>query len=270
MVKLICTDIDGTLVKDGTFELNPEYYKVIKELKKNGILFCAASGRPYSSIRKMFEPVLEDIYIICDNGACVLINGEPVYVESIDRDLSLKIIGEIENIKDCHTYVSCVNKGYVDKNAMELYEWLVNGYRIDMELIEKMPEKLPEKDPILCIEMYHPTQAEKMAEESGLLKKWNGKDGLRMGCAGNQWMHINSQGADKGQSLLRLGEILQINYEEIMVFGDNINDLGMLKNGYYSYAIGNARDEVKAAAKYIADTNVNDGVLKVIKTLLPR
>ncbi len=267
MVKLVCTDVDGTLVKDGTFDLNKEYYDEVIRLKEKGIHFCVASGRPYSSIKKLFAPVLKDIYIICDNGACVLVDGKPVYMESIDRDKAMEIICDIENIDECHTYVSCVNKGYVDKSAMKLYDWLVNGYRIDMELIEKMPDNLPEDDDILCIEMYHETQAEKKALDNGICEKWGNGAGLRIGCAGKQWMHINSEGADKGQSLMRLGEILGVKYEEIMVFGDNINDLGMLEKGYYSYAIGNARDEVKEKARFVADTNINDGVLKVIKTL---
>lgn len=267
MIKLVCTDIDGTLVEDGTFNLNGEYYGEIKRLKEKGIMFCAASGRPYSSIKKLFAPVLEDIYIICDNGACVLVNGEPIYTESIERSRAADIIKEIEDIKGCHTYVSCVNKGYVAKSAMELYRWLVNGYRIDMELIDKMPDSLPENDPILCIEMYHPYEAEKLALESGLCLRWGEGKGLRIGCAGKQWMHINSAGADKGQSLMRLAGELGVKSDEIMVFGDNINDLGMLKCGYYSYAIGNAREEVKAAARFVADTNINDGVLKVLKTL---
>ena len=53
-----------------------------------------------------------------------------------------------------------------------------------------------------------------------------------------------------------------------MVFGDNLNDLEMLAAATESYAVGNAAEPVKKAAKHIADTNVNDGVLKVLRTLL--
>ena len=45
MIKLIATDIDGTLVADGTLDLNPEYYDVIKELKRRGTIVLAASVR---------------------------------------------------------------------------------------------------------------------------------------------------------------------------------------------------------------------------------
>ena len=50
MIKLIATDIDGTLVADGTLDLNPEYYDVIKELKRRGTIVLAASGRQRASI----------------------------------------------------------------------------------------------------------------------------------------------------------------------------------------------------------------------------
>lgn len=52
MIKLIATDIDGTLVADGTLDLNPEYYDVIKELKRRGTIVLAASGRQRASIEK--------------------------------------------------------------------------------------------------------------------------------------------------------------------------------------------------------------------------
>ena len=52
-----------------------------------------------------------------------------------------------------------------------------------------------------------------------------------------------------------------------MAFGDQLNDLEMLNRAYYSFAIGNARPEIKAAARFQADTNVNDGVLKILRLL---
>ena len=68
MIKLIATDIDGTLVADGTLDLNPEYYDVIKELKRRGTIVLAASGRQRASIEKVFTPVLDDISFISENG----------------------------------------------------------------------------------------------------------------------------------------------------------------------------------------------------------
>ena len=48
MIKLIASDIDGTLLPEGTDRINPEIYEVIRKLKEKDILFAAASGRHFS------------------------------------------------------------------------------------------------------------------------------------------------------------------------------------------------------------------------------
>ena len=65
-----------------------------------------------------------------------------------------------------------------------------------------------------------------------------------------------------------LQDSLEIKPEETMAFGDQLNDIEMLEQAYYSFAVGNARPEVKAIARFQTDTNVNDGVLKILKLLL--
>ena len=64
MIKLIASDIDGTLLPEGTHRLNPEIFQVIQKLKEKGVLFAAASGRHYISMSRLFEPVKNDIIFI--------------------------------------------------------------------------------------------------------------------------------------------------------------------------------------------------------------
>ena len=64
MIKLIASDLDGTLLPEGTMDVNPELFDVIRRLKKKGVTFAAVSGREYDSIAKVFEPVKDDIYFI--------------------------------------------------------------------------------------------------------------------------------------------------------------------------------------------------------------
>ncbi|MEG0214714.1 MAG: HAD hydrolase family protein, partial [Hungatella sp.] len=56
--------------------------------------------------------------------------------------------------------------------------------------------------------------------------------------------------------------------QETLVFGDQLNDIEMLQQAYYSFAVGNAREEVKAVARFTADTNERNGVLKILKQFL--
>ena len=58
-IKLICSDIDGTLLQYGKKELEDEIFEQIRELHRHGILFCPASGRQYTSLRKLFAPVAD-------------------------------------------------------------------------------------------------------------------------------------------------------------------------------------------------------------------
>ena len=61
MIKLVASDIDGTLLRYGEQKLNPELFDIIRQLKKKGIHFIAASGRQYASIVNLFEPVKDEI-----------------------------------------------------------------------------------------------------------------------------------------------------------------------------------------------------------------
>ena len=69
MINLICSDIVGSVLPVGWAEINPEIFEVIRKLKEKDILFAAASGRPYSSMVKLFESVKDDIIFVSENGA---------------------------------------------------------------------------------------------------------------------------------------------------------------------------------------------------------
>ena len=68
MIKLIATDIDGTLVKDGTLLIDPEYMSVIDQLIDRNIIFVVCSGRQFSSERKLFAPIKDKLLYVTDGG----------------------------------------------------------------------------------------------------------------------------------------------------------------------------------------------------------
>ena len=73
---------------------------------------------------------------------------------------------------------------------------------------------------------------------------------------------------NKGKAVRTIQESLGIKMEETMAFGDQLNDIEMLNQAYYSFAVANAREEVRKAARFQADSNVRGGVLKILKGLL--
>ena len=87
MIKLIVTDIDGTLVKDGTLDINPEYMDVIKKLTEKGIHFVACSGRQYCSERQLFVPVKDRIFFISDGGTLIRTSEEILKVHTLSAEI---------------------------------------------------------------------------------------------------------------------------------------------------------------------------------------
>ena len=74
MIKLVASDLDGTLLLNGAQQLPEEIFPLIRELKKLGILFVAASGRQYPNMRRLFDSVADEMAFICENGALAVLS----------------------------------------------------------------------------------------------------------------------------------------------------------------------------------------------------
>lgn len=260
MIKLIVSDIDGTLLEDGGNRLNPELFDVIRKLRERGMQFAAASGRQWVSIERVFEPVKEKIFYLSDNGAYVGCCGRQLFINPIDREVAVEMVEAIR-AAGLVTMVSGPNEVYLDTDDQEFYDWMVTGYQFRVKKVEDVTKL---ETPFIKVSAYQKTDAEEATRDI----RARFADRLKIAISGEMWMDCMAPGVNKGQAVKLLQESLGITPEETMVFGDQLNDIEMLKQAYYSFAIGNARPEVKAVSRFTADTNVRDGVLKVLKLLL--
>lgn len=262
MIKLIASDIDGTLLIEGTDKINPEIFEVIKKLKEKGIIFAAASGRQYGSIRKLFAPVKDDIIFITDNGSSVFCRGHEMYASIMDRVLLEEVVKKIRTLPECYIVISD-RKGecYLEQENEGLDDFLINGYHYDVHHVEDV---LKEPIEINKCSIYKKNGITELAQE--FIEKYKGR--LNVTLAGDIWLDFMNPEADKGTALKTIQKTMRILPEETMAFGDNMNDLGMLRTAGESYAVENAVEAVKAEAKHIAGKNTEDGVLKVLKKLL--
>ena len=184
----------------------------------------------------------------------------------MDNSIIAELIRDIEAIPGCDAMMTTPQTGYANKKSKELIDWLINGYHYDMELLDDLTEAVDKE--IIKVSLYHKGEKADELSEKWLRPKWGSGHGIELVCAGTQWMDCIPLGSNKGTAIEKIQTIMKIKPEETMVFGDNINDIHMLARAEYSYAVANARQEVKDAAKYIADTYENDGVLKELKMLL--
>lgn len=106
MIKLVASDIDGTLLPEGQTGLNPAIYQIIRELKKKDILFVVASGRQLDSQKLLFAPVADDISYISENGAICMHEGIQYVISEFERDFAMRIIKEVEKRPNCKLAIS--------------------------------------------------------------------------------------------------------------------------------------------------------------------
>lgn len=266
MIKLICSDIDGTLVPDGTDKINPEIFDIIRELKKRGVQFVAASGRQYESIRKLFEPVIEDIICVADGGNVIIEKGKLMSVTKMELQDVKELVEEIKKMPGCDIMAAAPTTSYIAKSALELIELMDKGYHYHITQVEDIAEAL--QDDIVKISLYHHEgRAEEVAKKY-LSEKWFEHPRVKAACAGVVWEDFVNRMGGKGSAISDIQKGLSITPEETMVFGDNLNDLEMFACAKYSFAVGNARQEVKDAASFVTDTHENDGVLKELRNYL--
>ena len=261
MIKLVASDIDGTLLPEGTAQINPEIFKVIEELKKRDILFAAASGRHYISMSKLFEPVKNDIIFITENGAYVSCRGYTMLEQIIDWQYVCQWVKEARRIPGASFTLDTKEGFYTESSDPEFLDLVRNGYRSDITVVE---DALAKELRINKMAIYRKENIGEVAQM--MIPSW--EDRLHCVVSGDIWVDFMNQETNKGNAIRSIQKTLKISPDETMVFGDNHNDLEMIKSATESYAVGNAADAVKKAAKYVADTNVNDGVLKVLRTLL--
>ena len=262
MIRLIASDIDGTLVPDGTDRIDPRMMDVIRRLSEKGIVFAGASGRQFLSMKKLFNPVWQSMYYITDNGSILRSADKVLQKHVIPRNVLMEMIRDVKMLPDCDIMLCGEDAAYCEEYS-EMFYWMRDSYKYNICVLGDFEMNLT--DDIVKMSIYQKDHAEETVNR-WFTPKWQGR--FNIASAGTMWMDIVEPYADKGSSLRELQNKLGISPEETMAFGDNINDLGMLRAAAESYAIGSARDEVKKEAKHIAPPLSENGETEVLLKLL--
>lgn len=263
--KMVVMDMDDTLLREDR-SLSQENREAIIEAQKKGVKIVLASGRPtyaMMGVAKELEMDLYDSHIISYNGAEIreCATNKTIFENSITKEIAHELFDiSRENKVHIHTYVDDViitselNK-YTDIEAeitgmpvsrVEDFKEKVKGNVIKVLMVEN-PEYLKEVESKLRPSM---------------------KDRLNMVISKPFFLEFMDKGIDKASALEKLINILGIKREEVIAMGDSYNDRGMVKFAGLGVFMGNAPDDLKQEADYIADTNMNDGVAKVIREFI--
>ena len=243
MIKLVASDLDGTLLQNGSQSLDPIVIDLVKELKKLGIIFVAASGRQYANLRRLFEPVKDEIAYIAENGALVIYNGSILSKSVIDRNIGEEILIDIRNREGCEILLSGMNTSYLEPKSAKYAEHMKYTVKNNVTVVSDILSVTEDYLKISVCEKEGIENSQQYFED-----RWSDK--VTVVTSGNQWLDMIASGVNKGNGIRLLQKKLGILPEESMAFGDNYNDIEMLQAVSYDYAMKNGVDKVKSLCKY--------------------
>jgi Cof subfamily protein (haloacid dehalogenase superfamily) len=269
---LIAIDIDGTLVTSEN-KLPLTVAPLIRETQARGIGVTLVSGRPQLKMTPLLKELGLKLPYISSGGAYI---GDPgknqvILFRPLARAETAEIVGlaraaqaPIISLEPDHLFY---------EGGLEELERLRALSKIDFTGVEDSQVEILRVDDILqaCAQPTKITicgEPDHLLEIEGKLLQLNLP--VYLTYSAPTYLEITRSGVNKGEALKLLAEYLAISLERVLVIGDSKNDVSMFASAGMAVAMGNAPDEVKAAADLVAPSNDEDGVAWVLRELALR
>lgn len=275
MNSLYVTDLDGTLLTDeGT--LSQISLNILQDLLEKGTLFTTASARSVASIQHIFKGLKLELPVIEFNGAIIsdLQSGQHLFINSIDPPQVEDICCVIEK-HECSpfvsTYTGVEDRLYYSGVANEGEKWYVNDRRIHNDKRLRFVEKISSSfnDQVICLNVIG--KLEVLADlECEMRERYRGS--LEIHCLEDQyspgffWLTAHDKRATKDRAVKELQKLTGLSNSEVVVFGDNANDIRMFKMADRSIAVSNAIEELKIHATQVIGSNNEHSVARFIQS----
>ncbi len=258
MYKMIATDLDGTFL-NSKMEITPENDRAISALQERGVLLVPASGRAFYELDEALRenPLLR--YYICSDGSVVFDKKTGKRdTACMDRALAAKVFDIFEEYQ-VFLVIHCDAYSFVDAERMAqptLRHYRISPYYGSLmvqrnRLIKNFRDFYRSREEIELISGFFHSD-EEMAE---CRKRMEALEGVQVVSSEPGTFEVISSRAGKGNGILKLAKILEMDPSQIIAAGDSANDLSMLSAAGLSLAVANAWDEVKAAADQVICSN---------------
>lgn len=262
MIKLIATDLDGTLLPP-TKQLPEETFSLIERLYAKGIIFAPASGRQLPNLLKLFEPVKDKIAVIAENGGLCLFKGKIIHSDPTPKEQVLYALDKIAGCEGLYPLLSGEKCAFYESG----YEPFTTVAKRSYSSIQKVKDikKAAEENEIYKISVWDGFPPS--AGHGGPLLTPEIK-GLRVMVSGYDWLDVSVSHANKGRALEALMRAAGVEKQECAAFGDHMNDMEMLIASGKPFITANAFAGLKSAGFEEVASNAELGVIKKIKEWL--
>lgn len=259
-IRIVVTDMDGTLLNT-EHQIPEKFWPLLDTMRERGILMVPASGRQYANIVAQF-PDHAGMAFIAENGTYVERDGREVSSTTLHPDAVADAVERVRRLKDPNLGVVVAGKqtGYVERSDAPFLEQ-VRKYYSSLELVSDLDTV---DEGVLKVSLFSFDDiAETVYPHLGNLAT-HPSVVVSQKC----WIDIMDPHVNKGVGVRALQKELGVGREQTAVFGDYLNDLEMLDDAAYSFAMENAHDEVLRRARYTAPSNSDQGVVTTIAQLL--
>ena len=261
-IRLICLDMDGTLLDDDHATVPPRNVAALRAASERGAAVTIASGRAWSLLQGVNAQLGVTRYAVLSNGAAVLDvkTGEWLYRRPLDPDARRTILPLLLDW-GLPFEVYCEGENYIQRDRAEqvigsaLSPEFAQVLRTCSHFPEDLNAALEGKD----VEKIHIFRVPPERRQA-LLDAAEVWGPLAVTTSFGENMELTAPGVNKGTAVQALCARLGLGPEQVMAFGDAGNDLELLRWSGWSFAMGNASAEAKAAARHLTGTNREGGV----------
>ena len=254
--KLIALDMDGTLL-DSRKNLPKDFIDWVK--RHSDVKTVIASGRQYDTLVKDFVPVKDSLIFIAENGGLVFEKDQILYsneMKKSDVETCLKATRHLSGL----TPILCGAKSAYIMPVKESIRKEADIYYARLTQTTDLI-KASQNDAVVKIAFY----VEKKQAEAAMNYFSDIPSHLSAVLSGDSWIDVSNKTVSKGSAVTVAQQAYGISPKDCMAFGDYLNDADLLRCCEESYCMANVHPDLKAIAKYTADSNDNDGVMKILR-----
>lgn len=260
MIKLIASDMDGTLLDENSC-VPPETFDLIRALRERGVRFAASSGRRYDRLCEFFGPVRDEMDFVASNGAQVYAEGRMIDREVYSHLAIKRLARTVGMFDNLHLALFDRTKSFLlddeDKFVREVDKDLPNAERI-WELPSAETSII--KASIYCEGGAVMDYAYALSRELG--------DEFVFAPSGSAWVDAMQRGVTKASGIRQLMDHYGIGRDEVMAFGDSMNDYEIIRFVGTGCAMSNARPALRAVADRVIGCNRDQAVQAELRRVL--
>ena len=256
LIKLVVTDIDGTLMEmNGS--LAQETIDVVKKMSEKGVKVVIATGRMYNAAKPVVQKLALDTPIICYQGAMIRDDSEIYFERNVDKKTALNIINDLRN------YGAHINLYLRDRLIVEQDDKYIKEYAGDRflkyEVVPDLTTVVQDATKLLAINE-DATLVTQIRDEMRVKYPY-----LNIVKSTDYYCEFVNKEADKGYAIDFLAQKWNLKKQEILAIGDQDNDVEMIKAAGLGVAMGNCSPKLRDSADFICPTVQEFGFVQAME-----